>query len=309
MIRKYGYALCLALIFFLVAACGGNGVSTVSNNSNNTEADTGITDDTSTTDDDTSQTDSDVAPGTDTDTSTTPDKCAMIDCIEHSTCDSATGLCGCDNGYDMGADADGVAKCVDQCAMMRCGANTIGCEAGACICAEGYETDGVLGCKKIADGACTDLPGACQDHATCNSESGKCVCKEGYSEGTHDNGAATCIDKCVTMRCGVNTYCEAGQCLCAEGYEKDRTGQCAPVKSEVCGNNVCPEYSRCENDTCICNFGEKDGLGGVDDQRLTCKTPCDAIRCNLNMTCDPVVQNCVCDAGYVMVEGLGCQKV
>lgn len=302
MIRKYGYALCLAIIFCLIAACSGNDVSTVSNNRNNTEADASTLEDTS------NNASQDVSSDTgETEDASAPDKCELIDCIEHSTCDPATGLCVCNDGYDMGEDADGVSICADQCLTMKCGENTIGCEAGVCICDEGYESDGGLGCKKIVDEeSCVDRQESCQDHATCDSESGQCVCDAGYNP----NDAGTeCIDACVHMRCGPNTSgCEAGECICAEGYEKV-DGKCVPIKDLTCGNIVCPEYSRCEQDLnkCVCDFGEKEGLGGIND--VICKTPCEVMRCDVNSTCDPDLQQCVCDPGYILVEGQGCQQL
>jgi hypothetical protein len=75
-----------------------------------------------------------------------PDPCEGVDCGGHGTCVVSSGSpeCLCESGYI----ADGLTCVEDPCASLTCG-SFAHCEAGECVCDEGYEGDPYTACTPI----------------------------------------------------------------------------------------------------------------------------------------------------------------
>ncbi len=91
------------------------------------------------------------------------------DCSGHGTCDTTTGKCACDAGYDPPACTKAPIQCPSDCS----GHGTCDTTTGKCTCGTGYNPPACT-----APGQC---PSNCSGHGTCDTTTGTCTCDTGYS--------------------------------------------------------------------------------------------------------------------------------
>lgn len=260
----------------------------------------------------------------------TPD----YDCAEHSTCDTATKQCVCDDGWEPPActtfNCTIMTQPIDE--FHQCNATS-----GEIVCApERYGTDcALLNCTAVAGYDCGT-------NAECDAD-GKCACDAGWSEANATNAAnleaafRTCtVENCTTatQACPGGKECNAttAKCECPPGTQENVTsGACEPV---TCSEDpsLCTAEGYCRDDVCHCNdpqnywdnttaacvlgcpgivFGACVGLNTSDCNEGWDGEKCDIFNCNLlnvtslppNTTCDPTTGQLVCDPGFIMLAG------
>lgn len=215
------------------------------------------------------------------------------DCMNNSTCDSATGECLCSKGFTG-------KNCNSMCPPDKYGQN---CEE-QCRCA---------------------------NEGTCNHISGECVCQSGFTgplcmercpEGTH---GVECKQECSCQNDG---KCDSttGQCTCPPG----RTGSNCELKCErgFFGNN-CSQTCECDpNNTAVCDSASGKCVCKPEWGGIRCETKCaigfygencnEECRCGNNSSCDARTGLCVCAPGWMGYDcttpcrsgyfGVGCKE-
>jgi len=223
-------------------------------------------------------------------------------CAAHGTCNSFTGECACNAGWNG-------TSCEWRLCEPACGAHGR-CDNGTCACDAGWAPPT---CEALA------CPSGCSGHGRCLPD-GQCACDEGWAakadcsqqgDGCPDGCSAhgrcvdgTChcragwvgvacgdrIDDCPAS-CNHNGLCDKGACACYRGYsglacdafcphncsERGRctqfhqcvcaTGYGGPDCSVVCPNR-CSAHGECVDGECVC----LEGFGGEDCSRVDAQT-------------------------------------
>ena len=242
--------------------------------------------------------------------------CENVDCYEHAACDSTTGECVCDDGYENWTDGTGCTEIVtDLCENVDCYDNAA-CDSttGNCICDNGYENwvDGT-GCTEIVTDLCENVD--CYDNAACDSTTGNCICDNGYENWVDGTGCTEIVaDLCENVDCYDNATCDSttGNCICDDGYENwvDGTG-CTEIVTDLCENVDCYEHAACDSTTgdCMCDDGYENWTDGTGCTEIVTDL-CENVDCYDNATCDSTTGECVCDDGYEnWVDGTGCTEI
>jgi len=257
---------------------------------------------------------------------------AAIDCSSASTPDANDGekcTYTCDAGYtDTGSGeitcsggSFDVPLCQDDClgaSPPSCTQLNTKCEAGACVCEDGFEgTDpATTACTDINE--CTDNSGICGTGGTCTNIDANytCACDSGYTGGG-DGAPCTDFDECTAdpTICGVDATCanKAGSYTCTCGSGSTGGGDatlCADVDECAADSTICGTGGTCDNTagsyTCTCDPGYSGGgdatACSANNLGDTCTTVDD---CSLigNATCDTSM--CACDDGF-KADGSSC---
>jgi hypothetical protein len=164
-------------------------------------------------------------------------------CSGHGTCDTTTGTCKCDPGFEDGDCS--VKSCAAGPNGEPCGGHGL-CTDGVCECVPGWGGD---------SGACSAQLCTldCGDHGHCG-DVGTCVCQQGW---TGEN----CRDPMCPNDCSAHGSCtfvssdSPGQCLCEYGWAgSDCSRQAAYVTMQTCAND-CNGNGLCFDGKCVCNVG------------------------------------------------------
>ena len=173
------------------------------------------------------------------------------DCSGHGTCDSATGGCLCDAGFDGRADCGtSNATCSPAC---KAGQGE--CVAGVCECAAGWRG---AACERLL---CAPVP-----HVDLNSK--------------HQQTLGLLLPAAMTGSCGERGACVGGECVCEAGYEPSASGL---VCTRVCAADCHAPFGFCGAEgRCVC----KAGRGGEDCSAIFCPDDCSAAgRCDADGRC------------------------
>lgn len=196
----------------------------------------------------------------------------------------------CDNKcVDFETDDDNCGKCDNICGYQS------DCEAGVCVCNEGFHGDG-FDCTDIDE--CTAGTNNCDANAACTNTSGSfsCECNTGYSG---DGVNCTDIDECTegTHNCDDNAACTNNpggfSCECSAGFSGDGIS-CTDIDECSEGTNNCDVEASCTNTpgsfSCECSAGYV-GDGAI------CALPADFIDAGNLHTC------VVLESGHVKCWG------
>ncbi|XP_017839052.1 nidogen [Drosophila busckii] len=195
------------------------------------------------------------------------DSCAIKPdiCDAHATCDFNDALgkseCVCARGYT----GDGYrCQLAPECeSAEQCGEQAF-CDAGVCLCQEGYERD--LSDRCVPAGRCGAV--YCGSNAMCKWDAEQavqyCQCIDGYQ----GDALAGCVSRptpCnVRNNCGIHAACEPTEdpanysCQCIAGYRGDGY---VCVEEQNCLNNptLCDMNASCHSTNnglvCVCNQG------------------------------------------------------
>ncbi|MBN2493285.1 MAG: hypothetical protein JXR96_01735 [Deltaproteobacteria bacterium] len=226
--------------------------------------------------------------------------CEDVDCGEHGECVEAGGLpaCLCDPGFVP----DGLSCVTDPCAASPCVFGT--CRASGrnaiCDCEPGYT--GAL-CDTCApgyhlEGMRCELGSACEDdpcvYGRCRAEGGLpvCDCYPGYAGERCD--ACAPGYHAVDLACVSDTPCDPDPCVHGACYVEGGRAAC------TCDVGYAGE--RC--DTCAEGYREE-GLVCVPEIGGPCDpNPCTEPLRQLCQVVEPDSHVCLCNPGYVEVDGL-----
>ena len=186
-------------------------------------------------------------------------------CRPNASVVQSTGVCACDDGYEVDSIGRCVAIVVDihpnngcdiagrvnrngNCDYTGCGNNADTDGNGYCVCAADYRYPNTttLHCSQCADGSVPDgracrmcedgesSPGVCRDcgtHAGWNGSA--CVCDTCFEDTDTGDGLA-----CAEKTCGVNEECRGGngQCSCIASHHAHDALAC-----HAFGEHGCPD--------------------------------------------------------------------
>lgn len=252
------------------------------------------------------------------------DLCSNIKCGPKSVCDAGQCICpvgysgdptdliqgcsiegGCNNNDDC-ANTDicfqqtrNIRKCIDACAKMQCGPNTVCVSSNhrsVCLCKTNYNgnpNDINVGCQPETRNL---NPNKCNKDSDCPSEQ-TCL-----TSSLSDS--KSCVHLCSTVVCGINEKCSLDHnntpvCNCNVNYVwNPETSSCEkPSVAQCKSNSDCDETKVCSPDSV-----------GV----LKCTNACLKFTCSENAQCS--VQNhiaqCECLEGFAgnPNDRIGCTK-
>lgn len=191
------------------------------------------------------------------------------ECVLDTTCEDTT----C-SGHGTCHLRDGEVSCA--CDGAYTGSNCERCNAG-------YHRDDHDNC--IQDLSCSQSPGHCGVHGSCNDAGGElsCDCDVGYTgarcescyPGYHPEGGGVCVldETCLPLSCsGHGTCSDQGGvvgCACDDGYAGEACQDCAPTHhrdeaglcalDDFCGPVSCGGHGACDHSTgvvrCTCDPG------------------------------------------------------
>ncbi len=188
---------------------------------------------------------------------------------------------------------------VDLCANINCDQPNQRCEAGQCICDDGF---------KMFDGTCYATI-SCGAHGTQNKDS--CVCEAGYAGADCSTCAADYILQngvCYAkLSCPANASQQADSCVCDSGYDKYGTSECHETLT-------CDAHSHQQADSCVCNDGYvmQGGVCTFDSCPANqYQNGEECLACPANSTSvagSTSISQCVCDAGYTKTPSGMCMN-
>lgn len=190
------------------------------------------------------------------------------------------------------------------CAGVLCGANAFCVPAtGACVCNEGFESDGTQcverGCDSDRD--CNDGI-TCNGIETCDSASGQCQSTAAVSCGTN----ASCTEPfgdcaCEPSHIDLGAGCEPIICTrdsdCDDGNVCNGIEQCRISSSECLPGTpiVCGDFGTCDANTGQCDCAPTYEDRGQGCEPITCATDADCqdgLACNGRERCDSSSSTC-----------------
>jgi hypothetical protein len=209
-------------------------------------------------------------------------------------------------GELTGSDFDGDEVIDDDCddgspRQGACGLHAV-CVDYRCVCAEGFEGDG-LTC--VSTDECTAAP--CGEGGSCvdKPDGYQCLCSEGFEA---QGGTCVDVDECLSAQggCSADATCTntvgGRTCACNTGFTGDGL-TCADVDECLIDRGGCSPDATCTNTvggrTCACNTGfTGDGVTCADDDECAA-APCGAGLC-VN---ERGGYRCLCDPGYTAAGG------